>query len=487
MGKKKNNNKYQNKRRNNIEKFSVKKAEFKQKNEQAKNLKKRVSDQIKSENQMDIEDQKTSHFDEIKQAIKDNTCKVFNKEFRKVVSQADILLEILDARDPLGTRCNEIEKIINESPEQKPIIVVLNKADLVPIENLRKWLKYFKTIHPAIPFKSSTQKQALNYGSKSFKSVKDEKCLQNSVSFGTDLLMSMLGKYFRHKGAGVKITVGVVGIPNVGKSSIINSLARGRRCAVGCKPGVTRSLQKIQIDKKVMLIDSPGIIFPSAQSLCSVYQNGQNVSDIKDPVRFAENILKRATKQYFCNLYGISDYNSFEEFLSRKALKMGKFSNGSPDIEAAARGLLNDWNSGKIRYNTEPPEESSCHVSSKIITNNETVDVNMDCFDDDIEQILKSFEEKPVEVETTFKVPEESIYNIANNAATNNKVKATKNLKIDPEALLQGNKSINKEIKRLQKKKKKMVAKTERRIDQMSDVLEGFSIKSEDCMTDDKI
>lgn len=86
-------------------------------------------------------------------------------------------------------------------------------------------------------------------------------------------------------------------------------------------------MQEVELDTKIKLIDCPGIVFTNPGKESSegvVLKNVQRVGDVKDPFTIAENVLKRASKQYFCKLYDISEYDSFEEFFAKKATRMGK-------------------------------------------------------------------------------------------------------------------------------------------------------------------
>ncbi|KAL0840084.1 hypothetical protein ABMA28_015403 [Loxostege sticticalis] len=427
----------------------------------------------------------------------ENSLKAYYREFKKVISEAEIILEIVDARDPLGTRCIQVEEAVRESG--KRLVLVLNKADLVPRANLTAWLKYLRRTAPAVPFKASTQDQQHNLGRKKMKHVVKEKEMKGSACVGAELLMSILGNYCRNKGIKTSITVGVVGLPNVGKSSIINSLNRSKACNVGSTPGVTKQMQTVQLDSKIKILDSPGIVFHSGSDSDATValKNAIRVGSLKDPVTPATAILQRANKQTLIDLYSVPEFSTPQEFFASLASRMGRFKKGGvPDQEAAARILLNDWNTGKVRYFTEPPEtpDSEVHVDAKIVSAAaQEFDINafeametevMDQFNSnalDIEPI-KITSTGPVTMDDGMQVDEDESsilpksLNIRSKLDKNNK--STERTKSDPEMLIEGNTKQNKLRKIQFKKDKKKKARTEKQAINLAGVLENVTLTS---------
>ena len=169
--------------------------------------------------------------------------------------------------------------------------------------------------------------------------------------------MSLLTNYCRNKDIKTAIRVGVVGYPNVGKSSIINSLKRSKACNTGSVPGVTRCVQEIQLDKKVKLLDSPGLVLSNTTD--DPLKNVLRAETLRDPVAPVERILQRCDTAYMREKYALAaGYRDTNEFLHLLSLSAGRLKKGGiPDVMAAARIVINDWNCGNIRYYTHPPEK----------------------------------------------------------------------------------------------------------------------------------
>jgi len=333
--------------------------------------------------------------------------KTFYKEFHKVVEAADVILEVLDARDPLGSRCREMEAAVRSAGGVKKVILVLNKIDLVPKENVQAWLKHLRLELPAVAFKASTQEQKDRLKqSKIDYFVANDEVLKSSYCLGADVLMKLLKNYCRE--TEMSINVGVVGFPNTGKSSIINSLKRSRVCDVGSVPGITRAMQGVQLDKHIKLLDSPGVVMATATSdVAAVLRNVVKVEDVEDPVPCVEAILSRCQKVQMQLQYNLPEFGGPGEFLQLLAIRTGKLRKGGvPDVNKAARALLKDWNSGKITYYTAPPEKedsknTEIHVGASIVTGfSKEFDINDICQEEE-----KMLEDLPSTGATHMLVP----------------------------------------------------------------------------------
>uniref|UniRef100_A0A9J7YI12 G protein nucleolar 3 like n=1 Tax=Cyprinus carpio carpio TaxID=630221 RepID=A0A9J7YI12_CYPCA len=302
----------------------------------------------------------------------ENSRKAYCREFKKVIEAADVILEVLDARDPLGCRCPQVEQAVVQSGTNKKIILVLNKIDLVSKEIVEKWIKYLRNEFPTVAFKSSTQQQNKNLKrSRVPVTQATQELLESSACVGADCLMKLLGNYCRNQDIRTAISVGVVGFPNVGKSSLINSLKRSRACNVGATPGVTKCLQEVHLDKHIKLLDCPGIVMATSTSdAAMILRNCVKIEQLVDPVPPVEAILRRCNKAQIMDHYGIPDFQTAHEFLALLARRQGKLKKGGlPDTDKAAKSVLMDWTGGRISYFTHPPETHTLptHVNAEIV------------------------------------------------------------------------------------------------------------------------
>ncbi|CAD6197717.1 unnamed protein product [Caenorhabditis auriculariae] len=442
----------------------------------------------------DFENKKSNETDEKIDTMSDKTIKVYANEVRKTIEMADVIIEVLDARDPLGSRSRSVEEqVINGG---KRLILLLNKIDLVPRENVQNWLKYLRGQSPAIAFKASTQDQKTNLGrfnSATLNNTATGKCV------GADIVMKILANYCRNKDIKTSIRVGVVGFPNVGKSSVINSLKRRRACNVGAMPGITKELQEVELDKNIRLIDSPGVVLLSQKDLDPIevaLKNAVSVDSLIDPVGPVHAILRRCSKETMMLHYNLPEYTLVEQFLALLARKMGKLKKGArPDINAAAKHVLNDWNTGKLRYYTHPPESPS---ANEVIVPAEIVSQFSKEFDlDDInDEQNKLVEGLPMEVEGSNAVvvqssdDEKSDDEMEVDAGKKQTVESGKKKKqaavetekaVIPENLtIDGNVQLNRLIKKAVKRQKKKAQKTSQRADKLSDAMDSVLDKMEE-------
>lgn len=299
-----------------------------------------------------------------KNALKTGPKKTKNymKELKEVIESSDIILEVLDARDPEGCRCREYEAQVLERSGDKKIILVLNKIDLVPIEVVQAWKKQLSREYATVLFKANTQGQSSNLGSvKLFNNVlKDKQELVNTIlnsskSVGPEKLMEIIKNYSKTEGVKKAVTVGVIGFPNVGKSSLINSMKKRRATAVSSIAGYTKNLQEVEIDSKVKIIDSPGVILSKEDEVTLVLRNQINAVEVKDPITPIERIMDLIKKEELLIHYKIPDFDNAKTFLLHVAKARGKFIKGGiPDFEAAARVVISDWSSGKLKYYSTP-------------------------------------------------------------------------------------------------------------------------------------
>ncbi|XP_017146136.1 nucleolar GTP-binding protein 2 [Drosophila miranda] len=255
-------------------------------------------------------------------------------ELHKVVDASDVLLQVLDARDPMGTRSKYIEEFLRKEKPHKHLFFILNKVDLVPVWVTQRWVAILSAEYPTIAFHASLQHP-----------------------FGKGALINLfrqLGKLHLDK---KQISVGFIGYPNVGKSSVINALRSKKVCKVAPIAGETKVWQYITLMKRIFLIDCPGVVYPTAETDTEKVLKGVvRVELVTNPEDYVDTVLQRVRKEYIAKNYKIDDWTSPKHFLEQLAQKSGKLlKGGEPDVTVTSRMVLNDWQRGKLPFYV-PPE-----------------------------------------------------------------------------------------------------------------------------------
>jgi len=289
----------------------------------------------------------------------ENTRRRFYTELRKVIANADVIIEVLDARDPGSCRSVELEKEILASG--KKLVLLLNKIDLVPKHAVQAWQKHLQQSFPTLTFKAA--RSGTHRPTHAMTSAENAPVgLLNSTHavVGADELMQLLKNYARTNKGKVKFhtAVGIVGYPNTGKSSIINSMKRHNAVPVGGRSGVTTVMQEVQLDSKVTLIDSPGVVFSgSSEDPSVVLRNVVRVENISDPLGVVEALMLKTPRESLLEFYASDhDFADARDFLVHVAQTRGKLARGSKlDLESAARSVIQDWTAGRFRYFVMPP------------------------------------------------------------------------------------------------------------------------------------
>lgn len=167
-------------------------------------------------------------------------------------------------------------------------------------------------------------------------------------------LFRQLGKLHMDK---KQISVGFIGYPNAGKSSVINALRSKKVCNVAPIAGETKVWQYITLMKRIFLIDCPGVVYPSAETDTEKVLKGVvRVELVTNPEDYVDTVLKRVRKEYIAKNYKIESWTTSTHFLEQLAKKTGKLlKGGEPDITVTARMVLNDWQRGKLPFYV-PPE-----------------------------------------------------------------------------------------------------------------------------------
>lgn len=256
------------------------------------------------------------------------------RKLKEKINLVDVIIEVLDARIPLSSCYTNIKSLLGE----KPRLILLNKADLTEEQELKKWIEIIEEKFDCPVLVSDA------------KNSKDlSKIVNKAVELSEPRIQKLMEKGLLRRAARVM----VVGMPNVGKSSIINKLTRTSRTKIGAKAGVTRQQQWVRVNPKLDLLDTPGIIpmkqedQKRAQKLAFVNSVSENAYETE---AIAKELLEILKGKYEAKVKAHYSLNQDDDLTVENIARSRNWiiKGAQPDIERASTFVLCDFRDGKM-------------------------------------------------------------------------------------------------------------------------------------------
>lgn len=254
------------------------------------------------------------------------------KKLKEQINIIDVVIEVLDARIPLSSMYPDINRLINN----KPRLILLNKADLANSEETLKWVKSIKNI---------TKCTVLATCAGDNKDL--SKILNKITELGQPKIIALVKKGLLPR----PVRTMVIGMPNVGKSSIINKLIKKSKTKTGAKAGVTKEQQWVRINPKLDLLDTPGIIplkqdnQNRAYKLAFVDSIGEHAYDVEAVCQSFINTVNEIYPNLLKNYYNLEQDVTIENIaLKRNWLITG----ANADTKRCSQNILNDFRTGRL-------------------------------------------------------------------------------------------------------------------------------------------
>lgn len=324
------------------------------------------------------------------------------RQLWRVIERSDLLVQIVDARNPLLFRSADLDAYVKEVDPAKQTLLLVNKADMMTTRQRRAWARYLTDAGIAYKFFSAylaneqnelrDQAEAAGEATPAPEAPEPSRAEADSDGLDTriltvDELEALFLQYAPQKPASDAtdeaadsrpsgMEVGLVGYPNVGKSSTINALIGAKKVSVSATPGKTKHFQTIRLSERVVLCDCPGLVFPNfATTKADLVCNGiLPIDQLREFTGPAALVTSRIPKAFLEAVYGIrirplrrddlrrapSSTPTAEELLTAYARARGftKSGQGMPDESRAARYILKDYVNGKLLFVAPPPDLS---------------------------------------------------------------------------------------------------------------------------------
>ena len=256
------------------------------------------------------------------------------REIKEKLDLIDIVLEVIDARIPKSSK----NKDIDELTKGKPRILIMTKMDLCDKEETTKWINYYEKLgYKVIPI------DLLNNPN------------MNKIYEETNKVASSVNEKRKQKGLKERrLRALILGIPNVGKSTLINRLVGKKATNVGNKPGVTKQLEWIRINNNLELLDTPGILWPKldnneiALNLAAMTAIKEEILDSEEVAIYIINTMLRLYPKNIKDRYNIQDTKDIVDILDKIGLKIGAIKNKETDYEKVYTTILKDLREGYL-------------------------------------------------------------------------------------------------------------------------------------------
>ena len=269
------------------------------------------------------------------------------REIKEKLDLIDIVFEVIDARIPDSSKNKEIASLIKD----KPKVLIMTKLDLCDEMITNKWIKYYESIGYKVIALDLINNPNLNLIYQETNKVKEK-----------------LNQKRNEKGLKERrVRALILGIPNVGKSTLINRLVGKKATNVGNKPGVTKQLEWIRINNDIELLDTPGILWPKldneivALNLASMMAIKEEILDNEEIAIHVINTMLHLYQDNIINRYNLTDTSDIVTILDQIGKKIGAIRNGETDYEKVYNTVLKDLHAGylgKITFDRNIPNNS---------------------------------------------------------------------------------------------------------------------------------